>query len=74
MNQDQAISLAASILKIVGAALTAHGATKAAALINSEDVIGVITTVAGLVWSHFYNAAPKSTVITNPIAKTPPAP
>lgn len=52
-NQDQFLSLVRSILKIAGSALTAHGLTQAASWVNSEDVTGVIITLAGLFWSHW---------------------
>jgi hypothetical protein len=58
MNTDQLNSFIRSILKIAGAALLAHGATKAAAIVNSEDVIGVILTLAGLIASHNWHAVP----------------
>jgi hypothetical protein len=52
MNTDQINSAVRSAFKIIGAILLAHGATKAAALVNSEDVIGLVLTVAGLIASH----------------------
>ena len=52
MNKDQINSLVRSILKIVGAILAAHGATKYAAFINTEDVAGVIITLVGMWLSH----------------------
>lgn len=52
MNNEQLSSLVRTILKVVGTVMLTHGATKAAALINSEDVIGVCVTVVGLVMSH----------------------
>ena len=53
MNTDQFNSLIRSIIKIIGAALVAHGLTNAGSIVNSPDVIGVIMTIAGLVWSHY---------------------
>lgn len=58
MNKDQLVSLSLSILKIVGSALAAHGATKAAAIVNSEDVIGIVTILIGLIASHIWNSTP----------------
>lgn len=58
MSISQLNSLIRSTLKIVGAALTAHGMTQAGSLINAEDVIGVVLTVAGLVWSHYHHDDP----------------
>jgi hypothetical protein len=58
MNKDQIVSLVTSVLKIAGAALAAHGATKAAAFINAEDVSGAIIAVVTVVYSHWYNATP----------------
>jgi len=60
MNTDQLNSLLRSILKIIGAALVAHGLTNAGSLVNSPDVIGVILTIAGLVCSHYSAASPPS--------------
>ena len=55
MNQQQAIALAQGLIKILGAALAAHGSTKAANIINGEDVSGVVIALAGVLWSHFYH-------------------
>ena len=52
MNQDQIHSLVRSILKIAGAIALAHGSTKAATIINSEDAIGLIVLLIGLWQSH----------------------
>ena len=57
MTQDQVMSAVRSLVKIVGAALVAHGMTKSAAIVNGEDVIGVVLVIAGLLWSH-YNHKP----------------
>jgi hypothetical protein len=57
MNTDQIASLIRSALKIIGAALVAHGATKAAAIINSEDAIGLAIAIAGLAMSHFNHSS-----------------
>lgn len=53
MNKDQVNSVLRSALKIAGAALAAHGMTKAAAFINAEDTIGLILTLVGLIISHY---------------------
>lgn len=58
MNSSQFQTLARSILKIVGSALAAHGATKAAGWLNGEDVTGTLLTIAGLAWSHFASSTP----------------
>lgn len=52
MNDNQLGSLVRSALKILGAILMAHGATKYAAIINAEDTIGLIVTAVGLLASH----------------------
>jgi len=56
MNQEQLTSLVRTAIKSVGAALIAHGATKTAQWLNTEDVIGAVILIAGLVWSHFHHA------------------
>ena len=66
MNQDQFTSLIQSLIKIAGSALTAHGLTAAANIVNGQDVSGVVLVVAGLVWSHVWNAAPTTTPPTTP--------
>lgn len=60
MNQDQVNSLIRSFLKIAGAALTAHGLTTAASIINNQDFIGAVLIVAGLIWSHFNHTSGSS--------------
>lgn len=45
-----------TVIKIVGTILATHGATKAAALVNSEDSIGLIMTACAWVWSHYSNS------------------
>lgn len=42
-----------SLVKVAGAALAAHGATKTAAIVNGEDVLGVCLVLAGFIWSHY---------------------
>jgi hypothetical protein len=58
-NKDQVVSAVTSGLKILGSILLTHGATKAAAIVNSEDVIGLIVTVVTVYFSHKYNETPK---------------
>jgi hypothetical protein len=58
MNSDQLASLVRSVLKLIGAALLTHGATKAAAILNAEDVSGLIVTVVGVGLSYFSHAEP----------------
>ena len=53
MHKDQLNSGVRSVLKIIGAALIAHGATVSASIVNSEDAIGVALLIAGLIWSHY---------------------
>lgn len=67
MNSDQLNSLIRSILKIAGAALAAHGLTKAASIVNAEDTIGVVLTIVGAVWSHYQHAGTDKTKGTNAI-------
>jgi hypothetical protein len=57
MNTDQINSLIRSALKVVGAALMAHGLTNTATIINSPDVLGLLLTLAGLLASHWQHAA-----------------
>ncbi len=71
MNRDQALSITRTLLKVIGSALVTHGATKAAGLLNSEDVIGLILTVVGLLWSHFDHSEETATK-PNPIIGTLP--
>jgi len=56
MNRDQRDSLIRSILKVAGAIAIAHGSTKAASIINSEDVFGLIVLLVGLLQSHQFHA------------------
>lgn len=44
----QYLSLIHTVLKLLGAALAAHGATKAAAVVNGEDVTGLVMAVVGI--------------------------
>ena len=45
-----------SLLKVAGAALMAHGATKSATIVNSEDAVGLALVVAGFAWSYFHHS------------------
>ena len=55
MNKDQAVVLATGVCKFAAGALTAHGLTADANLVNSQDTIGLIAylILAGI--SHWYN-------------------
>jgi hypothetical protein len=75
MNNQQAIALAQGLTKILGASLAAHGATKAAAIVNGEDVAGVVIALAGLAWSHFYHGdTPTLNRAMHTVANAPLAP
>lgn len=52
MNNDQIMSLVRSLLKLIGGALLAHGATKAAGWVNGEDAVGLILALIGFITSH----------------------
>lgn len=52
MNSDQIMSIVRSLLKLVGGMLIAHGASKAASWINTEDAVGLVMTIIGFVTSH----------------------
>lgn len=54
MNQAQTTALVKGILNFVGGALVAHGATKAASIVNAEDTVGVVVFVVLWVYSHFF--------------------
>lgn len=60
MNSDQIASAVRGILKWLGGALAAHGAAKAAQVVNMPDVIelviGLVTTIVGFVMSHKWHA------------------
>lgn len=57
----QTISLIHTVLKLLGAALAAHGATKAAAIINGEDVTGLVMAVVGI-WLSWKSNTPAAIV------------
>ena len=57
MNQDQLTSAVRTALKIIGTILATHGAQQAAGLVNSEDVIGLVLMLVGVIWSHFQHAS-----------------
>ena len=50
---DQINSVIRTILKIAGALLLQHGLTNSATVVNSPDVLGALSLIVGLVWSHF---------------------
>ena len=52
MNTDQINSFIRTLFKIVGSALVTHGATKTGDLLNSEDIIGLVITIVGVLASH----------------------
>jgi hypothetical protein len=56
MNSSQFLSALRSFLKVLGSILTTHGAQKQAALLNSEDVIGLVLLIGGVIWSHVQHA------------------
>lgn len=43
------------LLKIIGTICAYHGATKAAAIVNSEDVLGLVMAIGGVAWSLLSN-------------------
>lgn len=57
----QYLSLIHTVLKLLGAALAAHGATKAAAVINGEDVTGLVMAVVGI-WLSWKSNTPAAIV------------
>ena len=65
MNKDQLNSLIRTLLKVIGSALTTHGLSNAASLVNSEDMIGLILLVAGLIWSHYHHGEDDNTPRSN---------
>lgn len=52
MNQAQALSLARTAIKIIGTALATHGLTKAAGIVNGEDVSGLVMTLFAIYFSQ----------------------
>lgn len=60
MNTDQTLSLVRSLMKLIGGALLTHGATKAAAIVNAEDCIGLVMTIIGFIASHITHATDKT--------------
>lgn len=57
----QTISIIHTLLKIVGSALAAHGATKSAAFVNSEDCVGLIMALVG-VWLSYRSNQPAAII------------
>ena len=61
MNTDQINSLIRTVLKVLGTALATHGLTNAAGILNSEDFIGLVLLIVGVISSHsWHSAAPDS--------------
>jgi len=54
-----------TVLKIAGTALTAHGLSVYANIINTEDVAGLVVTLVGMWLSHQTHAGP---LATGPVA------
>ena len=61
MNQDQLNSFVRSVLKIAGSILVAHGATKAAGIVNTEDMAGVVVILVGLIQSQIHHGQAATT-------------
>lgn len=57
MNSDQLQSLVRTILKIGSGLLIAHGMTDTASALNAPDVIGALTLLVSLIWSHYSHGA-----------------
>ena len=57
MNQAQIDSIARSALKIGGAILITHGLTQYAAILNTEDAVGLVIALLGVWQSHQQHAA-----------------
>jgi len=61
MNTDQINSLIRTVLKVLGTALATHGLTNAAGILNSEDFIGLVLLIVGVISSHsWHSSAPDS--------------
>lgn len=69
MNKDQVLSAIRTVLKILGSVLIAHGAQKAGNLVNSEDVIGLVITIAGIWWSWKHHSVANDSTPAPPAAK-----
>jgi hypothetical protein len=74
MNPNQIQSLVRSVLKLVGAILVTHGATAYAAILNTEDVAGLVVTLVGLYMSHEQHAPKPVDAVGGGVANRPPAP
>jgi hypothetical protein len=61
MNSDQLNSLIRTVLKIIGGIFLQHGLADYANLVNSADVIGLVTLLAGIYLSHRAHATAPST-------------
>lgn len=55
MNQDQILSLARSVLKVLGAYFIAHGSVTDS---GWSELSGVALTAIGVWWSHSHHAEP----------------
>ena len=53
MNTDQFQSLIRTALKVISTLALAHGLTNTSSLLNAPDVIGALTLVLTLIWSHY---------------------
>ncbi len=56
-NANQTESLVRTVLKIVGAALIAHGYTTSAALINAPEALGIVLAAIGVIGSLIHHAS-----------------
>jgi len=48
-------------MKVIGAALAAHGATASAKIVNGEDALGVALVIAGFIWSYLAHKSDPTT-------------
>jgi len=75
MNQDQIDSLVRSVVKIAGGILTAHGLTASATIVNSQNVIelitGIVMAVIGFYASHTTHST-DSVPVTAPVTTVKP--
>ena len=73
MNQDHIDSLVRSLAKVAGGILTAHGAVAAATILNSSNILelisGIVMSVIAFYASHTTNAS--QPVNTTAIEVTP---
>lgn len=57
MNNSQLQSIIRTALKIVSGLLLAHGLNQTASVLNTPDVIGALTLILSLLWSHWAHAS-----------------